>query len=329
MELAGELDGLTMRCGHAAAFSRHCFLHANWRIIGKIPRTSLHVVVIRRDGRAVAVAPMVLRRDRTGFSRLEWLNSIVPVYSELLLDPDQPRGTLTKLIKRHFRSLPFVRRLTAERVLDGSSLAHLVSELGAKSTTPVPTFSFKLSACDGWEAFFAAMSSNSRYYYRRHLRELEKFGPVAFEVIDDRSRVERETRRLIDKKRIWVEERHGRTGWIFDPSTPDYLTRTAKSCATARAAWIVTLRCGNRTLAETLNYRLNGVDFPILISQDQQWNDYSPGWLLTMQVFRQAFDDGIDRVDLMRGTTPQKKRMSNETIGIRDYSVYLGLGRLL
>src|SRR5664280_2328086 len=93
-ELALEWLELYESCPAATPFQSHAWLESWWREYGKSGR--LRVVLVRRNGRLVAAAPLYLRR-RGAFVVLAPLGGAISDYTDFLLRHDQGTETLKRL----------------------------------------------------------------------------------------------------------------------------------------------------------------------------------------------------------------------------------------
>lgn len=307
--IAPEWDDLCSRAGPEAVFNRHAMIMANCKLhAGR--RDRLHVATVRREGRLVLAAPLVIRRDLAGTRVIYWLHSRTPLYVDLLT-ADADREALD-LLARHVRSIPLVRKMKVPLVVEGSPLHGWMASLGADLQRASLRSGLDLSVYGGWDDFLASRSAHGRRHLRYFTRRLEDRGAVSTTLVTADSEIGDEIAWIIAVKREQVLAAQGEPGWISRPGIEAYFRDVARKLVPAGEAFVLRLSCGKERAAALLCFHKAGTIFVSKIAFDPAFADVSPGWLAMLALVRAAFDRGAVRIDMMAGRTAWKERLANE-----------------
>src|SRR5258708_7573252 len=94
--IAGEWQSLHSRAG-CGIFSGYAWFDTWWRHLGQAGGFRPHVVIGRRDGRLVAIAPLAVMR-RKGVRLLQWAGSEIADYSDFLLEKPEDASALWQAV---------------------------------------------------------------------------------------------------------------------------------------------------------------------------------------------------------------------------------------
>lgn len=308
--LAPEWATLNARCGAEGFFSRMEIVRANWDRHRKDPRTALHVVAIRLHGRLVMGLPMVRRRDRLGTHSLHWLDSRTPFYDGLLLDPDIDAATAARVFVTFLRSSWTRRLLKIGFVHEGSALHRVLGAAGMPLTPRTVAPTLDVSAFPTWDAHLAAMPAKRRQQFGNLSRRLQKAGAGPMHLVTDPQERSAEIARLFTRKRQWVQE-HDLADWIVPPETEAWFQRIAAEEDARNRTRLLRFQSGTDWIASILCFERDGTLFLSKMAHNPQWDRFSPGWLLLVEMVRFAIEGKLSTVDFMIGNSPWKGRLSD------------------
>ena len=308
--LAPEWATLNARCGAEGFFSRMEVVRANWDRHRKDPRTTLHVLAIRLHGRLVMGLPMVKRRDRLGPHSLYWLDSRTPFYDGLLLDPDMDTAMAARVFTRFLHSSWTRRLLKIGFVHGGSALHRVLDAAGLPLVHRTAAPSLDTSAFPKWDAYLAAMSAKRRQQFGNFGRRLQKAGAGPVHLVTDPQERSAEIARLFARKRQWVQD-HELSDWIVPPETEIWFQRVAAEEDARNRTHLLRLRSDHAWIASILCFERDGTIFLSKMAHNPDWERFSPGWVLLVEMVRFAIERKLSTVDFMIGGSPWKDRLSD------------------
>lgn len=321
--LAPEWTALNARCGAEGFFSRMEIVRANWDRHRDDPRTALHVVAVRERGRLVIGAPMIRRRDRLGTHTLHWLDSKTPFYDGLLVDPAMDVATAARLFDR-ILGASWTRRLLKIGFVAGDGTLHgVLAAAGLPLTFRTVAPSVDVSRHATWEAYLAATKAKRRQQFGNFSRRLQKAGAGPVHLVTDPGERRDEIARLFSRKRQWVQEQ-ALEDWIVPPEAEAWFQTIAAREDERNRTRLLRLSAGPVWIASVLCFERDGSLFLSKMAHDPDWDRFSPGWILMMEVVRFAIGQKLATVDFMIGRSQWKNRLSD-----RQGAIYSCRARLL
>ena len=308
--LAPEWTALNGRCGPEGFFTRMEVVRANWERHKGDPRTSLHLLVIRKGGRLVLGAPMIRLRDALGTHALCWLDSKTPFYDDILLDPDMDLALAARLFRRHLVASWTRRVLKIGFVREGTPLHRLLVAAGFPLTFRTIAPNLDISSFATWEAYLAAMPAKRRQQYGNYSRRLQKAGAEPVRLVTDPNERSAEIARLFSRKREWVREKE-LSGWIVPAETEAWFQRVAAREDGRNRTHVLRLAAGDNWLAGCLFFERDGTIFSSKMAFNPEWERFSPGWMLILEKIRFAIGRKLSTVDFMIGRNEWKERVAD------------------
>jgi CelD/BcsL family acetyltransferase involved in cellulose biosynthesis len=307
-------------CTHAVAMAAQERQRAD-------PRNTLHVLVLRENGRLVGLAPMIRRRLPLGFFALRWLYSGTPLYTGLPCRPGREE-VVFDAIAAELRRLPRAQRLGVDHVPHGSRLWRLLEGLGARERPGPPIFGLPLETPDaGWQA----LSPSRRKAMRRQQRVLARLGDLQLRRVDDPEELAELTRWIIARKRDWLMHRHvpgdphrPATGWISLPATERFFVAIARELARSGQAYGVALMLDGRRVTGDLLFRHGATALWSKTAYEPDFRHYSPGWLGFLATAHVAQETGARHLDLMTAESDLKLRCAVPTGRTAAFRLDLG-----
>jgi CelD/BcsL family acetyltransferase involved in cellulose biosynthesis len=302
--LAEEWDRLADRL-RAAPFLRPGWFEAWWRAFG---RGELVVHTVHREGRLAGVVPMARHR---GVLRAT-ANQHSPGFG--LLAEDRP--TAGELVRAALARAP--RRLQLD-FLDGAGpdpaeALTTARSAGYRVLSRTQRRTPYLDLTGDWASYLAHRSRNLRKELRRDRRGLDRLGTAAFEVVDGRDRLSERLEQVLSVESSGWKGAAG-TAIASKPETRHFYEDVAGWAAPRGFLRIFFLRLDDRPIAVDYALEDAGIRYMLKGGFDHAYSRFSPGTILLEAGLSNAFDVGLDRVELGGGDDPYKLRWAE---AVRD-----------
>ena len=311
LDLKNDWDALLAESIADVPFLRFDCLHSWWQTRGggEWPAADLLLLTAYEEGRLVGIAPffstgqaptrtlmllgsievfdyldfIVRRQHLPGFisALLDWLGSL-SVSDWQVLD-------LYNLIDSS-PTLPLLEAAAAARGWHCS-----LQQIQPSPYIPLP---------GDWEAYLAGIKKKQRHEIRRKMRRLEE-GDVStrWYVVEDASQLEAEMDAFLDLMAQDPAKVSFLTGQMRD-----HMQRIARCAFQAGFLQLSFLEIDGGKAAGKMafNYRRRLLAYNSGV--DQQYLDYSPGWVLLGYLLQWANENGMEEFDFMRGDEEYKYR---------------------
>lgn len=308
-----EWEDLRARARFASVYFSHKWLRLSWELTWRRPLNRLRIVLVRDNGRLVMAGAFVLYLFN-GWPAIGFLNSGTPQHDDVLYEPSAHTEAQAHAVLRALRrSVAFPRTLRAQRLREDCPLRAAAAAMGLVSRTRsrLLTVSLDLTPHTGFEAYLASLSQSTRQGHRRHLRQLEALEGFSYRRETGAARSET-LAWLFDRKRQWARERGIAADWLHNRLI-DRFTELLLRGEDAPECWVLSMRLGERIIAaklcfverETLNFSK--------ITQDPEFDRYSPGFTANVLMIRDAYAAGLRRIDMGQGNFETKSRLSKQT----------------
>lgn len=281
---------------------------------GKQLHYELHVVMGRRDGKLVALAPLVVVH-RWQMRILEWGGEEIFDYCDHLLASDAWSGPLWHAICRSQRYDFGLLRDVHPAASCKDTLATFAQSVASKSVSRIR---FVWPSSSVW--IEKALSASTRAYYRRAERRLAEKGSLRFEICRSKTPEARIIEALLRQKTEWLHAQ-GKQSWLSDDRTTgrallQQIIETASAAGQLHLCW---LQCNNQIIATHLGFVHNGILYWYLPTYDMEWAKYAPGRLLLLKLIGNAIDEGLIGFDFMRGDEPYKAQLANDSLELTNF----------
>lgn len=288
----------------------------------------LHVVVGRRDGRAVMVWPLMATRHG-GVWILKFLSDPFAQYGDILVDgAEEPEVWIDAAWSA----------IAADASIDGVSLRHVRTDtclhrlLAQRCGTPVERNVAPYLDLTGFgdaAAYHAALSRNQRAKRSKLRKRLERHGEIAFAVYREGPQFAAAIARALDFKREWLATRGYRTDVLLEPGFTEFVTELGRGDTEGMTAAAGVLSRDGTPLSVDVGIHFKGEYFGYLIVQDQLLLDESPAKLHLDLLQKWTVEHGFGRFDLMAPDAPYKMHWANATVAVDDFALATTLeGRL-
>ena len=326
-EIKPNWDALWRRC-NGDVFQNHAWI-ATW-LDSSHGFATPRIAVAWHGHDILAAIPLVVRR-RFGFRTLEWSAQSVSDYCDALAMPEAI-SQLSQLWIAVWQAGRFdLANLTQVRpdalvrpVLDQEGMGHAIAR---RQDRQERCFAIDCVWPNG-EAWFRSLGKKGRNNFWRGERILAGCGgEVAFRCLDPAEQsIEAQLRHVMALKRDWLRTTQasspllGRNG-----KTVDAMLHAITDIGQMR---LFLLMCGDRVAAASVNFICGDTMQAYMTSYDPEFDRASPGMILIVQYTKWAFDNGLRKVDFLRGDEPFKSRLMNAEINLNSYfGARTGIGR--
>ena len=313
--MASEWDVLASR--FARALLRHSWFLSCAEALHH--ERDLRVVAIRRDGRLIAAAPLVVVHD--GWQpRLQVLGmSALYQPSGLLYQDEHALSALARALVQLARPI-VLQRLEADGPVP-PALRQAMGRSGLVITRPTgPTVAVSMRG--PWTGYERALSSHIRSNLRRQRARASKLGTVSTEVV---APTEADVDACLEIV-IAVEGSgwKGRSGSALRcrPDLRSFFTRYARREARAGRLRIACLRIGDRVAAVELAVEDFRRWWQLKIGYDHDLRPFYPGLQLTFELVKRAYERGLDTYEFLGSAAEWEARWNPEPRGYEVCLVY-------
>ncbi len=311
--LFDEWRSLQLRAGRWL-FTDPAFFQAWWDIQGRAGGQTLHVVTGRRQGRLVALAPLVIVR-RYGLRILEWPGADVLDYGDIILDGDVDCAEIWRAVRR---SRKYDLALLRSVHLD-CSCRRTIADFGHPIRTKT-LYYFNNDWASGEAWFNQQLSPKKRKRLRHMERQLAKCEQVSFNVHTVGRAPHAVMRSMVEQKTAWAAH-NGKTGLFDDPpSAAALLTRFADAAGELGNLHLSWLSRGEQIIAVHFGFVHRNVLYYYMPSYDMAWARCSPGSLLLARLVAWCSDSKLSGLDFMQGSDPYKASFANSRVTVEDFS---------
>lgn len=302
-ELAGALD--------APPFMHSGWIRAWWSAFG---RGALHIFVVRRGSRVVALLPMGRRHGALRSPT----NAHTPAFDLLAVDEEAGRVLADELFANGAREI-------AISPLDGDGLAVLSAAARAARyrtiAQPVLRAPY-ISGGTSLAAYQRSLSHNLRHDVERRLRRLLEAGVVSVQVCDGHEGLDELLREgFAVEASSWKGV--GGTAITSQESTRSFYRDVAHWAAPAGWLRLAFLRLDGRAIAFQFDLEVDGTYYSLKIGFDPAYERFSPGKLLAYTMISRAVSSGLARYELLGTDESWKFRWTNtlhERVALRSFA---------
>ena len=313
--LAPAWDGLVERAGVPHPFLTHAWIRTFWESFGE--PGGLYVLVVRRSGQVVAIAPFA-RRTRMMYG-------IPARVIETIRNPHSPRSDI--LLSAH------------PLETCGAILEHLVSRRGSwdvleLGNVPADSSAYRelrriarvgglltgteslggspfVARPAAWEDYLRTLSTKHRSNLRNRLGRLGKQGEVVLETVTGGDGLDAA---LAEAFRLEASGWKNGNGTAIASHAPTKQFYRALAERAAAAGWLRLefLKVGDRRIAVIYALRYGGRHYILKLGYDPEFATYSPGHLVCLKALEQAFAEGAVEVDFLGDDDPWKREWTSD-----------------
>ena len=320
-QLAEEWDDLLMRAVSAPFFMRYCYQRTWWQYLGN---GNLALIAIRAEtGQLVGLAPLYGSINQAGQSELSFVGCVdISDYLDLLVDRDYVEAVYQALLdclehndaltwdRLYLCSLPHTS-LTQTQLAEATRARGWRTRVSQQDVCPVITLA------DNWDDYLAGLNKKQRHEIRRKIRKIESEAKTHWYVIDSEAG-------LAEAMHTFIEL-HQRSTQDKEDFWSDNLVMFFRAVAVelARAGWLklFLMELNDLPAAAMLCFDYNNEFLLYNSGYDPQFQNLSPGNVLTAYTIQEAIRLGRSRYDFLRGDEIYKFRFGAEAEPVYDLGI--------
>ncbi len=307
--LGREWNDAVERAAVPHPFLTHEWVRTWWDCFGT--DAQLRIVVVRDEGRIVAIAPLMLERTRIYG---------MPVRRMRLLQNDHTPRTDLIVVDRQVEAYRAIWEvLTAGRdewdVLQLSQILResptlglfqqCAGEAGFATGTWASSESPYLELSGTWEEYLASLGSKFRSNVRNRLTRLTQIGEPVMEVLDDGARILAAREDSMRLEASGWKEQEG-TAINSDAAVQRFYARLAERAGAEGWLRLLFLTVNGTRIATSYGARYAGRLFLFKTGYDPAYAKCSPFKVLTWFAVQASYAEGLREVDFLGDTEPWK-----------------------
>ena len=309
-------DDLVQQVSDPHPFLSHRWLLTWWECFAGT--AALRVLVVRKAGTPIAIAPLVERSVRMYGTRVRALelaaNDHTPRFDLILTqDPAEACQAIADHLRAHAGEWDLV--LLRQVPTSSPALPHLKVlaaacgwPIGVRPADDSPYVPFSGT----WSTYTAQLSRNHRSKIRKGFNRIRQLGRVDLEVV---SKPEGVPEALDDGLRIEAAAWKARNGTAMSshPDVRRFYERLADRTAACGTLRLIFLRVAGRRIAFAYALEDRNRLYVLKAGYDPEFARCSPYNLLCALVFEDGFARGLDEYEFLGGNEPWKRDWTTQT----------------
>ncbi|HTX79955.1 MAG TPA: GNAT family N-acetyltransferase [Longilinea sp.] len=292
-------------------FLRYEYLRTWWQTRGggEWPAAQLAVIIARRAGQLVGIAPLFVA-DHQGQSSLMLLGSIeVSDYLDLLVRPADLEAFVAGLLDYlKTAPLPPWSALDLYNLLDQSPTLSALEKAASTQSWAYSSQSLQhsphISLPGDWETYLAGIDKKQRHEIRRKMRRTEEMGvPLHWYIVEDTARLDEEVDAFMALMANDAEK-----AAFLTPAMRQHMHLTARCAFDHGCLQLAFLEIGGQKAAGYINFDYLNRLWIYNSGLDPRFNEFSPGWVLLGYLLQWANENKRTEFDFMRGDEEYKYR---------------------
>jgi CelD/BcsL family acetyltransferase involved in cellulose biosynthesis len=300
LDLEAEWNETVDRAGVTHPFLRHEWLRTWWECFGAGRR--LHIVLVRRGGRLVAMAPLMretVQMYGLPIRKIDLLHNDHTPRADVIVTErpaESYRAIWQALLDtRDQWDLVQLSRLPRDSATRGT-FAALADDDACATGSWEGDVSPYLTLTGTWDEYHAALTGKFRQNLRNRLSRLTRIGPPALEVLNDAAAIAGARDEAL---------RLEASGWKRESGTAIY-TRLAGRATAHGWLRLMFLTVGGRRIATSYGSCYGRRLFLFKTGYDPEYATCSPFKLLTYFAIQAAYAEGLSEVDFLGDAEPWK-----------------------
>lgn len=281
--LEGEWNDLWARTGQRQFSHRFVWFKLGWETTGVARGRRMHVLVVRRNGRAVLIWPLALRR------RMLWwqaaaLGPEFTEYDPILVEAGEDAAGLIVAARQHLAQTCPAALIAVQHVRQGSPAdtalrsdpAVVVGETLASPYIDWAPFA-------DWDAYWQSRSKNTRSGYLRRLRKFAELGTLSFERVTDRAEIARLLAWTLEHKIAWMDRTGHDNDFMRTTEFAAFLGRMTGVDDAAGTMALYAMRLDGRVVATKLGTMDDRRYEGFISAHDPEFHAYSLGTIVMVK----------------------------------------------
>ncbi|MCK6453556.1 MAG: GNAT family N-acetyltransferase [Alphaproteobacteria bacterium] len=316
---------IAARGARVGLFQDHAWLGAWWRAAAGAPAApGLHTVIVSDEAGPVAIAPLVVRRDRFP-ARLIWMALEVSDYCDLIALPGLDAGRLWRALKPAMAASGAAIADLSQLPPDGAAAGLL--RHGARAGTLALKSPYLDLAGRTWPEVEKSFSGSFRQEMRRKGRRLAKQLPWrCAEYADPARRAAAVEFVVAQKRRQFADEPAAcaQLEQVFAPFARDVFMRDRIGQARVHVS-ALEAEADGRMIAAHLGFVDADRFYYYVPAFDPEFQADSPGQLLIYELVRRAAEERVPVFDMLRGDYAYKWRLTDAAVTLMSILEPLGI----
>lgn len=291
--LEDEWNDLWLRTRQRQFSHRHVWFRLGWETTGAPRGRRMHVLVVRRQGRAVLIWPLTLRR-RALWWQGRALGPEFTEYDPILVQDGDDAPALVAAARRHLAQTCPAGLITVQHVREGSCVAEAFAADPAVitgETLASPYIDF--AGYNGWDGYWQSRSKNTRNAYTRRWRKFAELGTISFDQVTDPAEIRRLLAWTLAHKVAWMERTGHDNDFIRTAEFAAFLERVVAVHDAGGTMTLLAMRLDGRVVATKLG-TLDALRYEGFISsQDPEFGAYSTGTIVMVESLKWLCERGL------------------------------------
>ena len=309
LDLEAEWNDAVDRAGVTDPFLRHSWVRTWWDCFAG--ERQLHIVVVRRGGRILAIAPLMRETAQMyglPIRRIDVIhNDHTPRIDFIITErPDEAYRAIWDALNgtKDPWDLLQLSRIPRESAT-GDAMGRLAEADRCATGLWQGDVSPYLTLAGTWDDYHAGLSAKFRSNLRNRLSRLAKLGAPALEVLEDEAAIAGARDEALRLEASGWKQESG-TSIRSDPAVERFYSLLAERAT--REGWLrlMFLTAGGRRIATSYGSRFGNRLFLFKTGYDPEFATCSPFKLLTYLAIQAAYAEGLDEVDFLGDAEPWK-----------------------
>ncbi|MEL7304129.1 MAG: GNAT family N-acetyltransferase, partial [Pseudomonadota bacterium] len=207
-----------------------------------------------------------------------------------------------------------------QRVRDDANIRPFLERLGALGTEANQAPYIDLSGFASFEDYDGAMFTRRKQRERKRLRRrLDEMGPVTLDRGLTGEAARAGATAAIVLKRRWLAEKSLASKALTDDRSLGFMADIAADAESGVDTRVNVLKSGETTAGAQIGFAYKGTLSMHVIVYDLRFQKAGVGVLHLADKIEQAFEDGLDRIDLLAPTADYKRTWATGAVGVSDY----------
>ena len=328
LRLEAEWNDAVARAQISHPFLRHEWIRTWWDSFGPSTRLArsgqanreLHIIVVRDEGRIIAIAPLMRERAPAyglPVRRLALLANDHTPRTDFVIagKPDEAYRAIWNALLRDIDQWD-VLQLT--QLLRASTTLAVMSQFATAEGLPIGVWKSSdspyLELAGTWDSYWASLSSKFRSNVRNRVSRLKQIGEPALEVLADRADIAAACDDAWRLEASGWKDQEG-TSICSDAAVRKFYTLLAERAASCGWLRLVFLTVGGRRIAVSYGAIYEDRLFLFKTGYDRAFHTCSPFKLLTYFAAQEGFARGLREVDFLGDTEPWKQEWTPASRG--------------
>jgi CelD/BcsL family acetyltransferase involved in cellulose biosynthesis len=299
--IARDWHDLYLRVGENP-YADYSSFNVWWETTARLKKTTLYIVTGWKEGRLVALLPMVICVKR-GFRTLCLVcYDVFPGVMELMEDSsyqEEMWSVIHRCTQYDVALIGYIEEGSAkQKIIEGFPCARKFDN------SLVTALRFEGRSSEEW---LRGLRRKRRAEFTRKERNMEERCNTTFTVYRDHVPQEI-VAAFVQHKKAWCEKNEVKSSLFL---SPDFLPRLIEDAAARGNLYFFCLRCGGHPVGFMFGEAQGKILYAYMLSYDLAWSVTSPGIVMALKTIRWVADNGFEELNLMEGKERFKEDFTN------------------